>query len=369
LDEIELEANMDFNQARQLYARLKQQYEQGQISADEFERQMNEVVVTDENGAEWQIGVQTGKWYRYDGQNWVEDVPSGIVQASVPPTPNQIATAASITHAERGPGSFNWLLIGGGLAGLAIIGCIAVVVVLFVFNQDKPLPENPVILQPILTEPVIPQPVITQPPLVTPTVIKTLSSDQTALPGFDPNAIFIDDFSNPASGWDRDRNDDHIIDYENGSYRIRVNKPHWTFWANPNKNFDGDVIVEVDATKTGGPDDNEFGVICRYQNTDNFYLFTISSDGFAIISKIQDGKSVGLSSEMMQSTDAIHQGAASNHIRAECKGNSLTLFVNDEEVANAVDSSFANGDVGLIVSAFDTPGVDILFDNFSAASR
>lgn len=41
-------------------------------------------------------------------------------------------------------------------------------------------------------------------------------------------------------------------------------------WANQSRSFPGDVRIEVDAAKIGGPDDNDFGVICRYQDIDNF---------------------------------------------------------------------------------------------------
>jgi hypothetical protein len=66
----------------------------------------------------------------------------------------------------------------------------------------------------------------------------------------------------------------------------------------------------------------------------------------------------------MQSASVIKQGAASNHIRADCIGNSLTLYVNDVQVATVNDISFSEGDVGLMAGAYDVPGVDILFDNF-----
>jgi hypothetical protein len=200
-------------------------------------------------------------------------------------------------------------------------------------------------------------------------VVKTPPGGQTALPGFDLNNFYIDDFSNPTSGWNRERTDDHIMDYDNGGYRIKANKSNWTFWANPNKNYAGDIIVEVDATKVGGPDENGFGVICRFQDENNFYRFMISSDGLEVISKKENGKWVNLSADQWKPSDAIHQGAAKNHIRAECVGSSLKLYVNDQLVAEASNSSFNGGDVGLIVSAYDTPGVDILFDNFIASQQ
>jgi hypothetical protein len=352
---------MDFKQTQQAFTRLKDQFEQGSITAEEFETRVNEMVVTDSAGVLWQIGVSSGKWYRFDGQNWVEDVPPGvnppvIQSAPIPPPPPQLVPV--------GPPSkpFNWFWIVGGLVGLTFLACVGLLLILFVFNQNKPVPANPVLPQPVITQPAAPA-------IPTVSIVETPQSGPIAGPGFDPNGIFVDDFSDPNSGWGRDRSDDHIMDYEKGGYRIWVNKAQYMYWVTPGKNFPEDVIVEVDATKTGGSDENEFGIICRYQNENNYYMFTISSDGYMLISKEQEGEQVGLSSEQMESTDVIHQGSASNHIRAECKGNSLVLFVNNEKVASAVDSSFMSGDVGLLVATFDTPGVDILFDDFFASSR
>jgi len=177
------------------------------------------------------------------------------------------------------------------------------------------------------------------------------------------DVLFQDDFSDPSSGWDRITNEEGTTDYVNGEYRFLINATHVDYWTNPGLDF-WDVVVEVDAVKAGGPDDNDFGVICRYQNTDNFYFFLISSDGFYAIAKMEAGESAFIEPDQMYSSDAILQGEAANHLRAECVGSRLALAVNGVLVAETEDDTFADGDVGLIAGAFDEPGVDIRFDNF-----
>ena len=180
----------------------------------------------------------------------------------------------------------------------------------------------------------------------------------------DPNVLFQDDFSDTDSGWDQVDTDAGTTDYSDGSYRILVNQAQYDAWANPGQSFDGDVIVEVDATKNSGTDDNDFGVICHYQDVNNFYYFHITSDGYAIIGKVTDGDQSGLSSENYETTDAVHQGDLTNHIRGECVGNTLTLIVNGEQVLTTTDTDHTGGDVGLMAGTFETAGADILFDNF-----
>lgn len=178
------------------------------------------------------------------------------------------------------------------------------------------------------------------------------------------NVLFQDDFSDVDSGWDRSNFDSGLTDYERSGYRILVKETNYSAWANPSRNF-SDVSVEVEARKIGGDDDNEFGIICRHTNVDNYYVATISSDGFYGFLVRRDGESLDLlNMENMLPSDSINLGNASNLIRLDCVGSTLTLYVNGEFVGETVDSSIGAGDVGLYAGTFSIPGTDILFDNF-----
>ncbi len=178
--------------------------------------------------------------------------------------------------------------------------------------------------------------------------------------------LFQDDFTNTNSGWDRSQNDQYLTDYVNGGYRINVIPTTYSAFANPYQSFQNDVRVEVDATKIGGPDDNAFGLQCRYQDVDNYYYFYISSDGYVGIGIDKAGEKTIISNAdgSLVNDSSIIQGAATNHLRADCIGNTLTLYVNGTQVATATDSSFTGGDVGLIARSYDVGGTDILFSNF-----
>ncbi|MGD0611070.1 MAG: hypothetical protein ABSB41_06105 [Anaerolineales bacterium] len=180
------------------------------------------------------------------------------------------------------------------------------------------------------------------------------------------NILFHDDFSDPSSGWDHSSTQNGTADYTNGGYEIHITATSLYKWANPGKGFQNDVHLEVDATKLGGPDNNAFGVICRYQDSDNFYKFYISSDGYAGVIKEQSGNPTVISSAdgKLQPVNGINQGALTNHIRVDCVGDTLTLYANGTQVATATDSSFQGGDVGLVAASYDTAGTDILFKNF-----
>jgi pectate lyase len=179
--------------------------------------------------------------------------------------------------------------------------------------------------------------------------------------------LFQDDFSDVNSGWDRSQDASYSSDYENGSYRIKIFPANYAVFATPYQSFQNDVRLEVDAGKISGPEDNNgFGVICRYQDIDNYYYFYISSDGYVGIGIDNAGTKSFISSSdgYMTRVSGINLGSATNHIRADCIGTTLTLYVNGTQVASATDSSFSGGDVGLVARTFDVPGTDIMFDNF-----
>ncbi len=174
--------------------------------------------------------------------------------------------------------------------------------------------------------------------------------------------LFQDGFSDPSSGWDRVQSEGGMTDYENDRYRIVVNAANADYWTNPGLHF-GDVMVDVDAGKNSGPDDNDFGILCRYQDTENFYFLIISSDGYYGIGIVQDGEQQLLEPPQMYQSDSVIRGDSVNHLQATCQGSKLTLYVNGDFIAEASDSTFSEGDIGLIVGSFDEPGVDIWFDN------
>ncbi|MFZ2097486.1 MAG: hypothetical protein WAV05_12685 [Anaerolineales bacterium] len=176
--------------------------------------------------------------------------------------------------------------------------------------------------------------------------------------------LFSDDFSNTDKKWDQVSDGSHTTDYYNNAYRIVINDTNSDTWANPGNESFTDVRIEVDATKNGGPDDNDFGIICRYTDVDQFYYGVISSDGYYAIMKMTSGTGTPIGHDSMLQSDLITQGASTNHIRFDCVGSTLTLYVNGTQVDQQTDTDYTTGNVGLIAGTFTTAGADILFDNF-----
>lgn len=187
----------------------------------------------------------------------------------------------------------------------------------------------------------------------------------SALAEIDPGSvIYFDNFGNPESGWDVWDSDSAVISYAMDGLRFQIKEANYDYWSLPGQRFT-DVTLGVDAKTLGGPTDNDFGLLCRFQNEYNFYAFLVSSDGYGGIVKVKDGLYQTLSGpDGLEYGLMIAQGEAVNQIRADCVGTRLTLYVNQEKFLEVEDADFSTGDIGLIAGSYSEPGVDILFDNF-----
>ena len=110
------------------------------------------------------------------------------------------------------------------------------------------------------------------------------------------------------------------------------------------------------------------GLQCRYQDPDNYYFAVISSDGYYGIGKVLNGTQTILPDNGMQTSQTIFAGQALNHIRFDCVGTKLTLYVNGDYVNSVDDSDLSKGDIGLLAGSFDQKGVQVSFDNLLVLS-
>ncbi|MBN1440858.1 MAG: hypothetical protein JW929_15735 [Anaerolineales bacterium] len=183
------------------------------------------------------------------------------------------------------------------------------------------------------------------------------------------NVIFEDDFSSSASGWGSLSDEYGTSSYTDGAYVITVEETLTYLFEDLDDPADlADVQVDVDIMAS---DEvlHDAGVLCRIQDSDNFYYFIIASDGYYAIGKFKDGEDILLGTEdMLKDTDGvIRQGAADNHLQAVCAGNQLTLVVNGIELFSVEDEDFASGAVGLIAGSYEDVPVTVIFDNFVLA--
>ncbi|MBP8293364.1 MAG: hypothetical protein KAX65_11365 [Caldilineaceae bacterium] len=148
-----------------------------------------------------------------------------------------------------------------------------------------------------------------------------------------------------------------------GAYRLRIDAEDTLAWSVSELQA-ADFYLEAATIHVGGPLNNEFGVIFRYQDDDNFYSYSVSSDGYYRLDRKLAGEWSSLVS--WTASSAINTGAASfNLLGVLAEGDRLALFVNETLLTALVDDAFAEGGIGPTAGSYDEGGVEIAYDDLS----
>jgi hypothetical protein len=177
-------------------------------------------------------------------------------------------------------------------------------------------------------------------------------------------AMFRDDFSSAWSGWESSQAPGSLTHFQDGRMHVAIPGESASVITVPGLEF-GDVQIEVDAEKVTGTDVNRIGLVCRYKDPQNFYFFVVSSDGFYGLGKVSGGEANLLGMTEMQRSEAVEAQVEPIHLRADCVGQELTLYINGSRQAVAADPEHPSGDAGLFAGTSSEAGLEVAFDNFA----
>lgn len=157
----------------------------------------------------------------------------------------------------------------------------------------------------------------------------------------------------PSNVWSFDISEEHVYEYRTLSEQSFSNYTLQT-----------DVEITDRASEY-------HGLILRWQDSENFYSFRITPDGYFAFDVWHSGK---YSFERILGpthSDAIHQGTAQiNTLAVVASNESFDLYINGQYVASASDSRFASGKVGVMSCTCDgSRSTSSTFSNFSLASE
>jgi hypothetical protein len=208
---------------------------------------------------------------------------------------------------------------------------------------------------PITTGATAPAPTPTNTAVPTP----TLSLVPQATPTME--IIFQDNF-HATQGWYTYESDRYRMEYVSGKYHIHNNL--LTAAVNSvRKQIHDDIYLEVEAARVSGPPNGYFGLVCRFQDDNNYYAMVIGSDGSYGIIRMMGGSSQFISPPP-RPTEVIRGGFSVNRIGGSCINDRITLYVNGVKVVEVVDDMYTSGFIGLVVGTTSVPGLEVSFDNF-----
>ena len=178
---------------------------------------------------------------------------------------------------------------------------------------------------------------------------------------------FRDGFDDARQGWLLTNSNQASIAIGGGQLRIVVHQSDSLAWSVASGKTFSDLTLDVDATPLSGPDDNDYGVIVRRVDDENLYRFEISGDGYYNVQKRVQGKWEKLAPDWTPSA-AIRKGTATNHLRVVCRGSTLTFYVNQVQLIQVTDASFARGEIGVLAGTLAQPGVQVAFDDLQVST-
>lgn len=177
------------------------------------------------------------------------------------------------------------------------------------------------------------------------------------------DVLLEENFDDATSHWEEVNNAYEIKRYSEQGYFVLIQPSHGRTISTSGKVF-ADVKFSVEAKKVTGPKDTNVGLVCRYQDKENFYGFSVGTDGYVGIYKVVKGESKLLSGEEYQVSEHVHQGDGQNAIIASCIQDRLSLNINGSDVLEVKDDTFGIGEVGLLMETSAEGKASGIFNHF-----
>lgn len=180
------------------------------------------------------------------------------------------------------------------------------------------------------------------------------------------NVILRDDFS--SARWGVGTDVDSAVEYVNGTLNFDVFSEDYFVWSTPNGDSYANVRMEATVINNGTDSTTAFGFMCHKSAGNDFHYLVMTPAGQYAIAVAKEGeRDVFLTNnDEWADSDLIAVNADSYRVGAECGNGRLSLFVDGQQVASVVDSTYTSGQVALLVWSGEDAGMvnNVSFDDF-----
>lgn len=177
--------------------------------------------------------------------------------------------------------------------------------------------------------------------------------------------LLEDNFQDVKSGWVNATGAEQYADYKNGEYQISLNHTGLLgVGVYQNKKFTGS-IVRAHVHEETSSDNAFYGMVCRFTDRHNYYLFAVSTDGRYSIQKVENDQFSVMVPWTYSPIVPVHIDL---DMSAACVDTALMLEVNGIPLAEVKNSSHWRGLTGLAAGTFDSQHSVVLFDDVMVQS-
>jgi hypothetical protein len=124
---------LDFQEADRRYAEIKRRQETGGLNQEEFEVELKQLMVEDEEGRWWAKSRTAGEWYFHDGTSWIKDTPPGYQTPQAAPE-DQPETQQSESLEDQSQSQEQVRMIAWGFLAFGAILFVFIIIV-FAYYQ------------------------------------------------------------------------------------------------------------------------------------------------------------------------------------------------------------------------------------------
>lgn len=146
--------------------------------------------------------------------------------------------------------------------------------------------------------------------------------------------------------------------FVDGTYQMQVKQPErlvWSIVGGPYRDF----RISVESRITPDNPVAAVGLIFHYQDENNFYLYSITNDGFYALELLMNNQWITL----IDWTPSKLIDSRSNLLSVATSGDRIYLYINGTLLETTRDDSFTAGSVGIGVTSLDAIPATVSFDN------
>lgn len=175
---------------------------------------------------------------------------------------------------------------------------------------------------------------------------------------------YEDNFSDPQSGWPIYEDNDFLLDYMNGEYRILSKTRNQIVAASPG--FQADNFIANVSVHNAGSTYGTYGIMFNIaEDWSHFYSFVIDPEGYFGIWRYSN--TLGWQLLFVNKSPYITTGTATNKLTIRREGTLIEVYANDQLMASLSDGSFVGKHyLGLVTTSYEQGNLDIHFDDFSS---
>ncbi len=252
-------------------------------------------------------------------------------------------------------GSNIWKILGI-IAGIGLLACIALSagVYLMVVRPALNAGQNQLATAGAAISTAVADPTFQA--IVAPT---DAPSRPTAAASGGSSVLYKQTFDTASSDFDENETENASYKFIDGAYSVSAKKPNLIIWQKIKGDY-GNAAISLDTT-IDGPKESAAGLLFRYQDDKNFYLFTITGDGRYGLDMYKDDNLTTLID--WTESAAIKTVGELNSLRVETIGDKIRLYANDKLLDEISDGTFKRGKTAIALNTFDDPKLTVTFDN------